>query len=566
MYGAAILAAAGLVVKILGAVFRIPLGNLIGDEGMGYYNAAYPVYTLLIVIGATGLPVAVSRLVAEHHADNDPVGAERVFKIAFWLVAVISVCFFCILYFGAGAITSRMAELSAASYAMQALAPAMIFVPIMAVFRGYFQGTQNMKPTAVSQIIEQIFRVVVGIALAYFLIRQGTAMAAAGGTFGATAGAIAGLIVLLVLFYRTHGKALPRERRERRELKRLADADPRRETTGKIIKQIAVIALPITIGAMIMPIMYNIDAFMVPFRLSEAGFSPVDVRSMYGQLSGFAEPLTNLPKVLTQAIAISMVPTVVRAWKARDREFLSYNVSLGFRFALLIGLPCTVGMMVLSQPVMFLLYPFQLSGAAGAAPALFIFAIGIVFLCSIDALTSALQGVGKQMIPFLNIAIGAGCKCVVTYTLTGLPSFNIKGAAMGTVTAYAVAMILNYRAVRKYTGTRFQPGLTFVRPIISALVMGGAAAAVYYSVHGAIAGANGSLSGLAQFASAQLHKTYSVTILSNAVATVLAILVAIIVYIVMLFVTRSIRPDELKLLPKGEKLYGMYRKITRRKV
>ena len=559
IYGAAILSVAGIIIKIIGAFFRIPLGNLIGDEGMGYYNAVYPVYTLLIVIATTGIPIAVSRLVAERNTEGDSIGANRVFNIAVVLMSVIGVFFFCILFFGAPAITSSLTDLSAAVVAMQAIAPALLFVPIMAAFRGYFQGLQNMKPTALSQLTEQAFRVVIGLALAFALIGFGKEYAAAGGTFGATAGAVAGLITLLVIYSRMRGAGTYRERRERAKQARETE---NREPVGKIIKTIIVIAVPITVGAAVMPIMYNIDMWVVPARLSFAGFDPVEVRSMYGQLTGFAEPLTNLPKVLTTAIAISMVPTIVRAWKEKDKEFLSYNVTLGFRFALIIGLPCTVGLMILAEPVMFLLYPMQLAGAAGAAPALFIFAIGIVFLSSIDALTSALQGVGKQMIPFINIAIGAGCKFVITYALTGIPLLNIKGAAIGTITAYIIATVLNYRAVKIYTGTRFDPSLTFVRPLVSALVMGGAAASVYYSIFGAIGSSAGSL---AEIASQQLHREITEGMFSNAVATIAAILIGIVVYVVMLFVSRAIKPEELRLLPKGEKLYRIYRKIVRRR-
>ena len=558
IYGAAILAVAGIVIKILGAFFRIPLGNLIGDEGMGYYNAVYPVYTLLVVVATTGIPIAVSRLVAERSAEGDIPGANRVFKTVLVLMTGIGICFFCVLFFGAGAITASMTDLADAVYGMQAIAPALLFVPVMAAFRGYFQGTENMKPTALSQLTEQAFRVVVGLVLAFALIGWGKEYAAAGGTFGATAGAIAGLVTLLILYSRMRRAETYRERRQMAKKARESD---KHESSGKIIKTIIVIALPITAGAAIMPVMYNIDLWVVPERLSAAGFNDVAVRSMYGQLTGFAEPLTNLPKVLTQAIAISMVPTIVRAWKEKDKEFLSYNITLGLRFALIIGLPCTVGLMILAEPVMHLLYPMQLAGASGAAPALFIFAIGIVFLASIDALTSALQGVGKQMIPFINIVIGAGCKFVITFALTGIPSMNIKGAAIGTVMAYVIATILNYRAVKIYTGTRFDPGLTFIRPLVSALVMGGAAAAVYYSIYGAL---GSSAVSLAEAASEQLHREITAATLSNGVATIAAILIGLIVYVIMLFVTRSIKPEELRLLPKGERLYRFYCKITRR--
>jgi stage V sporulation protein B len=291
------------------------------------------------------------------------------------------------------------------------------------------------------------------------------------------------------------------------------------------------------VGAAVMPIMYNIDMWVVPARLSHAGFDPVAVRSMYGQLTGFAEPLTNLPKVLTQAIAVSMVPAIVRAWKQKDKASLEQNVTLGFRLAFIIGLPCTVGFMILSEPILLLLYPNKPLDAVGAAPALFIFAIGVVFLSSIDALTSVLQGIGKQMIPFVNIAIGAGCKFVITYLLTGIAVFNIRGAAIGTVCAYVIATVLNYRAVVVYTRVRFDFSLTFVRPAISAGVMGGVAAIVYHVLESSLGGK---------------------------LSAVCAILLAIVAYVILLFVTRSIRGEELKLLPKGDKIYNIYNKITKK--
>jgi stage V sporulation protein B len=287
-----------------------------------------------------------------------------------------------------------------------------------------------------------------------------------------------------------------------------------------------------------MPIIYNIDMWVVPHRLASAGFTPVEVRSMYGQLTGFAEPITNLPKVLTQAIAVSMVPTIVRAHKTKDREFLQYNAAFGLRLSLIIGLPCAVGLMILSEPVMLLLYPEKPVDAVGAAPALFIFAIGIVFLTSIDALTSVLQGVGKQMIPFANIAVGAACKLLITYMLTGIPLINIKGAAIGTVAAYAIATALNYRAVKIYTGARFDPVLTFIRPGICAAVMGVVTASLYFGSRGA---------------------------LGNTFATCASILVGAVVYLVFLFVTHAIESQELRQLPRGEKIYRLYRRLRLRR-
>ncbi|MDR1815411.1 MAG: polysaccharide biosynthesis protein [Clostridiales Family XIII bacterium] len=533
IHGAGILAGAGVIIKIIGACFRIPLGNLIGGEGMGYYNAVYPVYTLLVVIATTGIPIAISRLVAEHIAEDDHGGANRVFKVSMAVMLILGIAFFAVLFFGAEAITGVNESLKGASVAMKAIAPALIFVPVMAAFRGYFQGMQNMKPTALSQVIEQLFRVVCGLALAFFLAKMGLEYAAAGGTFGATAGAAAGVACMAVVYSKFRSSEPFRKRREEARQER----DPRhRIATSQILNQLALIALPITLGAIVMPLMWNIDMLVVPRRLADAGFTAIEARSMYGQLTGFAESLMNLPKVLTQAIAISMVPTIVRAWKEKDDAFLHYNVTLGLRFSLIIGLPCAVGFMVLSEPIMLLLYPTKPEDAAGAAPALFIFGIGVIFLSSIDALTSVLQGVGKQGIPLVNIAIGAVCKLGVTWLLTGIPVFNIKGAAIGTVVAYVVATVLNYRAVKTYTGAHFDFSLTFVRPVTAALIMGAVCAGVYYP--------------LTHF-----------TELPRFIVTVCAILAAAVCYVILLFATKTLEARELRQLPKGEQLYALYRKI-----
>ena len=534
MYGAMILTAAGVISKILGACFRIPLGNMIGDEGMAYYEAAYPIYVLLLTVATTGIPVAISRMIAERISVDDKGGATRVFRVSLTIMIILGVILFSILFFGADLISSSFKGLDKAYLGMRALAPSLIILPIMAAFRGYFQGFQDMKPTAVSQMIEQLFRVIVGLSLAYFLISNGTEFAAAGGTFGATAGAAAGLVIMLIVYAKRKGEITYRERREEQKLIN----ENRSESTLSIVGTLFSIAVPITIGAAIMPIMKYIDLWIVTDRLTQALELPEEtVRAMYGQLSGFASPIVNLPKFITQAIAISMVPTVVRAFKTKDKEFMQYNISLGMRFAVMIGLPCTVGIMVLSEPILKLLYPNQLQAAESAAPSMFILALGIVFLAIIETLTGVLQGVGKQMIPVINLVIGIVVKIILTYMLTSIESINIMGAAIGTVTAYAIATALNYRSVIIYTGTKFDLQLTFVKPLISVAAMGI----------------------IAYVAFALLH-----SIVGNNLATVISVLAGALVYLIMLFVTKSISPDELKMFPKGDKVYNLFNKVIKK--
>jgi stage V sporulation protein B len=451
--------------------------------------------------------------------------------VALGIMAVLGLLLFSVMFFGADLIASRFHGLDGAVHAVRAIAPALLFVPVMATFRGYFQGMQNMKPTAISQIVEQFFRVVFGLALAIMLLPQGEALAAAGGTFGAAAGAVAGLILMLIFFLRRARTAEYRQEVAESRL-RFSGSEPR---ISRIIYQIFAIAVPITIGAAIMPILQNIDLVIVTSRLASSGaWAEEQIRSMYGQLTAFAAPIINLPFMVIQAVTISMVPTVVSAFRRRDMEFLHLNIRLGIRTALILGLPCAVGMMTLATPIMRLLYPLQTEDALQAAPCLFILAMGIVFLASSQILTAVLQGVGRQVVPVLNLLIGAVVKAVITYCLTGIPSVNIKGAALGTICAYAVAAFLNFRAVRKETGTTFNWRLTLGKPLKASLVMGLVVIGVYQLL---------------------------IRLTGNLTATGISILIGGGVYLIMVFITGSITKEELSAMPKGERLVKIYEKV-----
>ncbi len=538
LQGAVVLGVAGLIIKVLGAAFRIPLANIIGDTGMGYYQTAYPVYVLLLTLSTAGVPVAISRMVAERNAVGNPYEAYRVFRISFALLFVIGISSSAVLFFGAGLIVDFLGN-SGAKPAMMAIAPALLFVPLMASFRGFFQGLQNMKPTAVSQVIEQLFRVVAGLSLAVLLVGKGFEFAAAGASFGATAGAFVGLLAVAGLFFFHRNEILKDVSRSEKE----ARGD--KEKSRRILIQILAIAIPITIGAAIMPIMNTIDVAIVIKRLTASGFTAEAANSLYGQLTGMAGPLINFPQVLTQAIAMSLVPAVAAAYKRREMDFLRYNVELGLRTALIIGLPCALGLMVLSEPIMLLLYPAQKASALSAAPSLFILSFGVIFLATVQTLTGVLQGIGKQLIPVKNLAIGALVKIVLTYYLTAIPSVNIRGAAVGTVFAYIVASSLNLLAVGKYTKTRLDIRLTIVKPVISGLIM---SASVYV--------AHRLLYVLFEYFIESINMV-------NALSTALSIIIGAVVYISMLFVTGTITSEEFKLLPKGDKLIRWFARLKK---
>lgn len=533
MRGAVILSVAGIIVKILGACFRIPLGNLIGADGMGYYQTVYPVYNLLLTVATAGIPVAISRMVSERISEGNYWGANRVFKVTLYLMIILGAILFAISYVLADSIIGLVAGMDDAVYALRAIAPALLFVPIMASFRGYFQGMQNMRPTAISQIFEQFFRVLVGLALAFYLVKKGEAIAAAGATFGATAGSFIGLVIIFLIYLLLKSTSSHKKKMHDTH----EEFASQKESVSRIVKQIFIIAIPITLGAAIMPIMSYIDSVLVINRLVGSGWGVDESRAMYGQLTGFANSLVSMPNVITQAIAISIVPTIATAFTLKDNDFVHRNVKLGVRTAIIMGLPCTVGMLVLAEPIMLLLYPTQKADAVMASQALIVLSFTVVFLAMDQTLTSILQGVGKQNIPVYTLLIGAFAKFLCTYYLTAIPAFNVKGAAFGTVAAYLIAAILNLVAVKKYTHTKFDIGVTYIRPLISVIIMGGIAYAVHFLLE---------------------------IVLGNSIATLLAIMVAAISYVVLLFATGSIKESELSEFPKGDKLTIIYRKVMRK--
>ena len=257
---------------------------------------------------------------------------------------------------------------------------------------------------------------------------------------------------------------------------------------------------------------------------------------MYGQLSGFVSSLINIPQVLTQSVAVSLVPIIAASNRTGEVKQLHDNVNLGIRMSVIIGYPCAIGLMVLAEPILLLLDPNQAESASNAASILMIMAFGLIFLSITQTLTGVLQGVDKQMIPVKNLMIGMVFKIVLTWILVGIPSINVNGAAVGTVVAYLVAITLNLRAVKKYTGIRINNSLTFVRPLISSVVMG-----------------------------VIVFLAYKLFMLAghNSIATLLSVAVGGVVYVIMIFITKSITKDELLMLPKGDKIAKIVGKFVK---
>ncbi|MCQ2563086.1 MAG: polysaccharide biosynthesis protein [Mogibacterium sp.] len=520
MKGATILVIAGIVSKIFGAIFRIPLTNMIGAEGQAYYSAAYAVYNLLFVIATAGFPVAISRMVSSRIAEGDFINAHKSYKLAMkvsWALGIVS---FIVMFFGAGAIAAAYKN-PGAEASMKAISVALLFTPVVASMRGYYQGRQNMKPTGVTEVIEQMMRVAVGLTLAYMFYKTNLKYAAAGATFGASAGIIAALVAMAVIY--------ARDREPRSKLLEGSVVKP--ETDKKRLKELFAFLIPITIGASVMPIMFNIDAGIIVRRLLATGWDPVMAKKLYGLMGGFCDPIINLPNIFIDAICISLMPAVTTAYTLNNKQDMDDHIKTGLKTMMIITYPCAIGLIVLAKPILTMLYYRKYDEALLAVPALQILALSIITLSIMRTLQSCLQGIGKMMLPVYNLFIGAIVKATSSYILLGISSVNINGAAIGSVLAYVTAGILNFRALKKYTNVSLDMKSIFFRPLIAALIMGAAAIVSY--------------------------KLLFLITSSNAVSTLIAVMFAAAVYFVSAFLTGAVTKDEIELIPKGDLIYRL---------
>ena len=522
--GATVLAVAGIISKFLGAAFRIPLTNWIGAEGMSYYGAAYPVYSFFLILATAGLPVAISRMVSERIAIGDYKNAHKSYKVSLYVMVAIGVLSFLICFFGAGIITQRMGNPDA-KYSIMAIAPALLLAPIASSFRGYFQGQQNMFPTAISEICEQFFRVIVGLTLSYILISKGLQYASAGATFGASAGLIAALVVLPIIYKKTSANRQAR----------INESTNPEESTKSLAKELVEIALPITIGSTIMPLMWIIDAGIVMTRLQATGWSLAMSKVKYGLISGFCDPLVAFPGVFVDAISISLIPALTAAFTLKRKDELDHNIQTGIKTMMVVAYPCAIGIIVLAAPILHLLYPAQPDEVEMAVPLLQITALTVITLSMMRTFSSCLQGIGKMVLPVINLIIGAVAKIILSYVLVGIPAINVNGAAVGSVCAYLIAGVLNYRALKKYANIDIDLKGTFISPFISSGIMGVATIAVYKLLY-AVCG-------------------------SNALSTLIAILVAVVMYFVLIFVTKTVSKEEAYMLPKGDMIVRVANKL-----
>lgn len=466
--GALILTVAGVIVKIMGSVNRIILSRLLGGEGIGLYQMAYPIYLLGLSLSSAGLPVAISVLVAEKAALGDRRGARRIFILSLGLLTTTGLFFSGLLLWGAKwLILFHIVRDERAYYAIIALAPAIFFVTVMSSFRGYFQGLQTMTPTALSQVAEQFIRIVVMLSLAFALLPKGIEYAAAGASFGAAPGALAGLIVLVLYDrWRKRFRAITAE--QPKEWSFAASC----QTLLRLIR----LALPVSLAHIMMPIVASIDLILVPARLETAGYTVKQATELFGYLTGMAVALTNVPAILTGALASSLVPAVASSVALRQPEAIRRKLAAALSLSNAITIPSAVGLYLLAAPVSLMLY-----GTTHAGATVGILAIGIIFLGIHQVTTGVLQGMGKTLIPVLNLVCSAVLKIILNYYLTALPEVGILGAAWATVADFAAAALLNLYFIHLYSGYIF-PFRRFASSLAASGLMGVGVLFIYHEM------------------------------------------------------------------------------------
>ncbi len=421
--GAFWLSIGSFISKLIGAVYRIFLPRVLGDYGVGLFQMAYPLYAVLLAISVNGIPTALSKQTAEKLGRGDEAGAEALGAWAQVGLGSAGVLLAVAMELCAPFIARGLFSEPAATLPIRALAPAMGFVSLEASFRGYFQGRQEMSPTAVSQILEQVVRVSVMFPIALLLLPQGIERAAAGATLGAPIGAMVGVGYLI--WRRVHHKVRFR----------LATPVPLRD-----LGRLFLVALPMSLSGLLFPLMLLADSMFVPLRLTKSGMPLVKATALFGRLSGEAMPLVNLTMVVGAALAVSLVPAVARSITSGRPKEAGHRVEMAMHLVWLLGLPMAGGLIVLARPLTRLLY-----GEAGASGALEVLALGASVLALQQVLGSALQAAGHGWIPVKNLVAGAVVKFVLTWWLTPLPGLGIRGAAIGTVAAGMLTAYLNWR-------------------------------------------------------------------------------------------------------------------------
>jgi O-antigen/teichoic acid export membrane protein len=533
--GAAMLGAAAVISKLLGTLQKIPLQNIAGDEAYGIYTAVYPFYILILFLATAGFPIAVSTFVARSLANGNIIAARQVLKVAIILLSISSVAGFVLLFFGAGTIASWIGNQETVP-AIQSVSFALLFVPVMASLRGYFQGSRDMTPTAVSQVVEQFIRVGTMIAVLILLTSWDISASwiAAGATFGAVTGALAGLFVMLIYWHK-HNRLLGHSWR----VNQASNSKEPTERFGPLARRMLLFAIPVCMGAIAVPLMSIVDTFTLPRLLHEPGMNDLDVMTEFG-IYARGLPLVQMVAMLVSSISVALVPAIAEARASNDWNSLQHRAEMSIRLTWIVGAAASVGLAITALSVNIMLY----ENAQGTM-AIAIVAFTAMFSTINITTTSVLQGIGAVTLPVIHLLIATVTKVALNFLL--VPMWGINGAALAAVIAFAVATILNVIVIRRMIRVHLRFNVYIIRTGIALAVMSALLLIVVW-------GAPALMTALSDVSTSGR--------LFNTCISCLAIMLGIVVYIVVLIKLNVLTKQELTYVPGAEKrLLPILRKL-----
>lgn len=520
MQGTLILSLASILVKVIGALFTIPLSNLYGADGTAIFTKAYNVYATMYTVSSVGLPVAVAKIVAESNALGRNKEVRQIGKVALVTFLVAGALLSGSMIFGIDIIVEFFGE--RCRYATLVVAPTVFLTCIVSAFRGYYQGHGNMFPTAISQVIEAMGKLLFGLGLATVLMAKGYALeiVVAGAIGGVTIGTLISAVFMVC-------RRLLDARRDRRSV---VEEGPCRSNKA-IFKRLMGLAIPITLSTSIMSVTNLIDSGMVVKRLiNGCGMLELEAEHLFGVLS-MAQKIFNLPQTIIACIGVSVIPAISAALALQQKKKARKLVESGLRLTGLMAFPCAVGLGLMAKPVLQILYYNQLADANAAAPLLQEFSIAVICVAFVSITGSILQSMGKVSIPVRNTFIGGAVKLIANYILVGIPAIGIHGAPIGTILCQGSIAVLNLIAIRR-CGIKFSLRRCFLLTGISAVVMGVFVALANPAV-AALLGSTGMTGMLGTFG---------------------VIGLAAVLYFLMLVVLRALPYEDVLMLPKGAKL------------
>lgn len=535
MQGVLALMVSQVLIKLLGLVYKLYLTNKegFGDAGNAIYNAGFQIYALLLTISSIGVPNAVSKLVSERLSVGDSKGAHRIFKIAFATFGAIGLAGTLLLLLGARRIAGLMG-IAEAEMTLVALSPSVFFVAIISVIRGFFNGRSKIKVTANSQSLEQLFKTVFTIIMVEIVaVFSGvnTTLMAAGANL-ATTFATVGSFVYLYAYYKIHRKE--KLEVDSNENVTSGRSDYMKKTVMQVVKAILWVSIPMSLSSILTSLNKNIDSFTVVNLLQK--FLPYEeAKTQYGILSGKVETLTSLPLSFNIAFATALVPAIASARAKGEMDKGVKRISFSLMTTILIVLPCVVGMVIFAEPILKLLFPNASSGAF----IMQICVLATIFTAMEQTINGALQGLGKVFVPAIALTVGVAVKFILNLILVPIPTDvfplgGAVGAAFATDMCHLIAFLIVFSVLRKTVDLKLSFSKMVIKPLIACLMMG-----------------------IVSYGSYMLFKGIFVQNL----ATILALGVAVVVYVLSIFVLRILNEEDILMLPSGNKIYALLVKM-----